>query len=457
VKILVVDDEPSIRLSIADLLRDDGYDVTAAEHAPAALALLEDSLFDLVLSDLTMPAMDGLQLLDAIRTRALDCVFVLMTAHGDERTAVRALKLGAWDYLPKPFDNDELRALVRRCHEMLALRVENRRLREELSGRVGDLVGDSAAMRAVARMIRRAAPTDATVLITGESGTGKELAARAIHEESTRRNKPFVAINCSALPGDLVESELFGHVKGAFTSADRDRQGVFEAAHGGTLFLDEIGDLALAAQAKLLRALEERVVTPIGSNDVRSVDVRVVAATNQPLGQMVANAGFREDLLYRLSVISIAMPPLRDRREDILPIATHLVAALAKRHSRKVSQLSPDAQRALQSYDWPGNVRELRNALERAIILAESDTIHASDLPAQLRDTAAPLAPIDAALAGLSFTDARERAQDSFDRAFLTAALQRHDGNISATARTLGMHRQSLQKVLKKLGIDSDG
>jgi DNA-binding NtrC family response regulator len=456
VKILVVDDEPSIRFSLAELLGEDGHDVREAPHAPAALAMLGDAPADLVLSDLTMPAMDGLQLLEEIRARHSASLFVLVTAHGDERTAVRALRNGAYDYLPKPFDNDEVRALVARAREVLALRAENARLREELAGEFRGLIGGSAALREVVKVIRRAGPTDATVLVTGESGTGKEVVARALHAESRRRGGPFVALNCSALPGDLVESELFGHVRGAFTGADRDREGLFEAADGGTLFLDEVGDLALPAQAKLLRALEERTVTRLGSNKPVTVDVRVVAATHRPLDRMAADGGFREDLLYRLRVIPMHLPPLRERREDIAPIALHFLAEMAARHRRPVRALGEGARRALLAYDWPGNVRELRNAIERAVVLAEGDEIEAADLPPQLLESAAPLRPVDAALADLPFAEARERAVDAFERAYLQAALERH-GNVSAAARALGLHRQSLQKKLRQLGIRGEG
>jgi len=453
VKILVVDDEPSIRFSLAELLDGAGHEVREAPHAPAALALLDDSPADLVISDLTMPAMDGLQLLDEVRSRHPGSLFVLMTAHGDERTAVRALKHGAYDYVPKPFDNEEIRALVRRAREVLALRAENARLRQELAGELHGLIGESAAIRDVARIVRRAAPTDATVLITGESGTGKEVVARALHAESRRRSGPFVALNCSALPGELVESELFGHLKGAFTGADRDREGMFEAADGGTLFLDEIGDLALPAQAKLLRALEERQITRVGATRPTAVDVRVVAATHRPLERLAVEGGFREDLLYRLKVITLHLPPVRERREDVPAIALHFLGEMAARHRLPVRGLSDGARRALLAYDWPGNVRELRNAVERAVVMAEGEEIEAADLPAQVTASAAPLGPVDAALADLPFAEARERALDAFDRAYLQAALERHGGNVSATARALDMHRQSLQKKLRQLGL----
>ncbi|MBD0320664.1 MAG: sigma-54-dependent Fis family transcriptional regulator [Gemmatimonadetes bacterium] len=454
-KILVVDDERSIRFSLAELLEEEGHEVREAEHAPAALAELEDAPADLLISDLSMPAMSGLQLLEEVRARYPGTLFVLMTAHGDERMAVRALGEGAYGYVPKPFDNEEIRALVRRARELLALRAENARLREELGGALPGLVGHSPALRQVQGVVRRAAPTDATVLITGESGTGKEVVARALHEASRRARGPFVAINCSALPGELIESELFGHLRGAFTGADRDREGLFEAAGGGTLFLDEIGDLAAPAQAKLLRALEERQVTRVGGTRPVPVDVRVVAATHRPLERMAAEGAFREDLLYRLRVIGVHLPPLRERREDISAIATHFLAHFAERHARPVRALSERARRILLAYDWPGNVRELRNAVERAVVMAEGDTIEPADLPPGL-EARTPLGPVDAALADLSWADARARALDAWERGFLAAALERHGGNVSRTAQSLGIHRQSLQKRLRQIGLERD-
>jgi DNA-binding NtrC family response regulator len=457
-RILVVEDEPTIRFSLVELLEADGAAVRAVENAPAALAMLEAEPADLIISDLKMPAMDGLQFLEEVRQRHPASAFVLMTAHGDERVAVRALKAGAWDYLPKPYDNEEVRALVRRVRETLALRSENVRLREELSTGFGEMIGEASAMREVWRVIRRAAPTDATVLIAGESGTGKELAARAVHAASRRTAGPFVALNCSALPAELIESEMFGHVRGAFTGAERDREGLFHAARGGTLFLDEVGDLAPAAQPRLLRVLEQRTITRVGSTREEEVDARIIAATNQPLDTLVAEGGFREDLLYRLRVITLSMPPLRERRGDIIPLAVHFIAEFGKRHGWPVTGLTEAARRSLLAHDWPGNVRELRNAIERAVVLVEGDTVDAADLPVSLRATSAPLAPAEAVIADLPFTEARDRASQAFERAFLSAALERYGGNVSATARAIGLHRQSLQKMMRRLGLqDASG
>ncbi len=456
-KILVVDEEAAIRYSLRELLNDGGNQITEAEHAPAALTILSEQDVDLVISDLRMPAMDGLELLEHVRRDHPHALFILMTAYGDERTAVQALQMGAFHYVPKPFDNDEIRAVVQRAREMLTLRSENRRLREELAGEFRGIIGDAPAMREVYRVIRTAGATDATVLVTGESGTGKELVARALHAESSRASGPFVALNCSALPNELIESELFGHVRGAFTGADRDRDGLFEAAHKGTLFLDEIGDLAAPAQAKLLRALEERVVVRVGANTPTPVDVRLIAATNRPLDSLISEGLFREDLLYRLKVVTIELPPLRERREDIPILASEFLAHFSAAHKRAIGGLSEGARRALLAYDWPGNVRELRNVMERAVVLGEGDVVETHHLPAQVIGGDSTIGPTDAAIAELPFTEARSRALESFERAFLSAALERHGGNISATARTLGMHRQSLQKTLRRLGISRDG
>jgi DNA-binding NtrC family response regulator len=450
-RILVVDDEPAIRFALADLLASEGHEVAEAEHAPAALALVDAREFDLVLTDYRMPKVDGLELLERLRHDRPELLVVLLTAHGDERTAVRALKLGAYDYVPKPYDNDEIRALVARARELLALRGENARLREELATRFHDLVGAAPAMREVYRLVARAAPTRATVLVTGESGTGKELVARALHAAGPRAGRPLLAVNCAALPAELAESELFGHVKGAFTGAVRDHAGLFEAADGGTLFLDEIGDMPPALQAKLLRVLETGEVTRVGATRAARVDVRLVAATHRPLDALAAEGRFRADLMYRLQVLTIALPPLRERREDIPALAAHFLADFAARHGVPAHPLAADARRALLAHDWPGNVRELRNTLERALLLADGDEIGAADLPAAVTAGRAPLRPAEAAAAGLPFAEARRRALDAFDRAFLAAALERHGGNVSAAARALGVHRQSLQKLLARL------
>lgn len=329
-------------------------------------------------------------------------------------------------------------------------RGEERHLRIADSSYRG-LYGITPTMCELFRMIERVGRTNVTVLVTGESGTGKELVAKALHEESPRRGRAFVALNCSALPSELVESELFGHVRGAFTGAVKDRGGLFEAAHGGTLFLDEIGDLDLLAQAKVLRALESGEVMRVGDTRATHVDVRVIAATNRPLDDMVATGRFREDLLYRLKVISLPVPVLRERRDDIALLAEHFIRVFAERHAVPVRELSDAARSLLEQYPWPGNVRELRNVIEGALVLGDGDTLQPEDLPAAVRGSApvTPLAITDLLL-DLPFVEARERALREFDRAFLGAALARYGGNIARTARALGLHRQSLQKLLAR-------
>jgi DNA-binding NtrC family response regulator len=455
-RVLIVDDEESVRIALEDLLSDVGHEVRTAEHVPGALAMLESFAPDLVLSDLRMPMVSGFELLEMLRRDHPQVPVVLLTAHGDERTAVRALKAGAWDYLPKPFDNAEILALVRRASELLELRAENDRLRRELGGSTFGIVGRSSRIESVRRLIARAGPTDATVLITGESGTGKELVAHALHSASTRRRKPFVALNCASLPSELIEAELFGHVRGAFTGATRDREGAFEAANGGTLFLDEIGDLPMAAQAKLLRVLETREVMRIGSTRPLAVDVRIVAATYRPLREMEAGETLRSDLYYRLAVVEIHVPPLRDRREDIPSLVGHFAAA-ATSLGVATLRFSEAAVRALATHDWPGNVRELRNVVQRALVFAEGEEVLPLDLPPEILATDAPLSAEEGVSLELPFLESRRRAVAAFDRSFLAAAFERHERNVSRTALALGLHRQTLQKLLTRYDIDRPG
>jgi DNA-binding NtrC family response regulator len=449
-RVLIVEDEAGIRLALSGLLRREGYEVAQASDGREAERLLRESSYDLVLTDLALGSgPSGLDVLRCARGAQPECPVVMITAHGNEKIAVEAMRLGAEDYVPKPFDNDEIRLVVRRALERTQLARENRLLRERIEREhgLGALVGGGATMRRVFETIRKVAPTDLTVLIRGESGTGKELAAQALHEHSLRRERPFVAVNCAAIARELVESELFGHERGAFTGADARRIGRFEAAHGGTLFLDEIGDMAPATQAKVLRVLQERRFERLGGVTPIEVDVRVVAATHRNLEAEIGAGRFREDLYYRLRVVEIALPPLRERREDLPALVQRILAQVAERHGRGAKQLTPGALAALARHTWPGNVRELRNALERAAVLCEGDAIDARDLPLD----AAPSPPPDDP--SVTFSEAKRRAVDEFERAYLLRALRAHDGNVSRTAEAIGMVRQSLQQKMRELGL----
>jgi DNA-binding NtrC family response regulator len=389
------------------------------------------------------------------RERWPETPVVMITAHGSEAIAVEAMKLGAEDYVPKPFDNDEIRLVVQRALERTRLQRENRTLREQIEREFGfgSLVGSGPAMRRVFETIEKVAETDLGVLIRGESGTGKELVAQAIHQRSPRRARPFVAVNCAAISRDLVESELFGHEKGAFTGADARRVGKFEAAHESTIFLDEIGDMAPETQAKVLRVLQERSLERVGSSKPIAVDVRVVAATHRDLEAEIRDGRFREDLYYRLRVVEVELPPLRERPEDLPALVDRFLAQVAERHGRGRKAIAPAALARLARHRWPGNVRELRNVLERAAVLAPGDTIEELDL-----DLAAdPGRSLESAPAwDLPFADAKRTATESFERSYLLRALRQHGGNISRTAEAIGMVRQSLQQKIRELDLRSE-
>jgi DNA-binding NtrC family response regulator len=449
-RVLIVEDEPGIRLALSGLLRREGYEVAQAGDGREAEKLLRAGRYDLVLTDLALGSgPSGMDVLRCAREAAPDCPVVMITAHGNEKIAVEAMRLGAEDYVPKPFDNDEIRLVVRRALERTQLARENRLLRERVEREYGlaGIVGGGPAMKRVFDSLRKVAPTDLTVLVRGESGTGKELVAQALHELSPRRERPFVAVNCAAIARELVESELFGHERGAFTGADARRAGRFEAANGGTLFLDEIGDMAPPTQAKVLRVLQERRFERLGGATPIEVDVRIVAATHRNLEAEVAAGRFREDLYYRLRVVEIALPPLRERREDLPALAQRVLAQLAERHGRGPKSLTPGALAALARHPWPGNVRELRNALERAAVMCEGDAIDARDLQLDLAQAGVPDDP------SLPFSEAKRRATEEFERAYLLRALRAHGGNVSRTADAIGMVRQSLQQKMRELGL----
>jgi nitrogen regulation protein NR(I) len=458
--ILIVDDERPIRRILAVLLQDSRHRVAEAGSGEEALALLPEFKPDVVLLDLKLPGMDGLEALRRMRAIAPRLDVIMMTAHGSIATAVEAMRRGAFDYVAKPFDNDELLMTVDRALEVRRLSSEVESLREELETRYGfhEIVGASRELQEVFRRMAKVVRVDVTVLITGESGTGKELVARAIHRRSARAQGPFVAVNCSAIPQTLVESEFFGHEKGAFTDARESRPGKFEQADGGTLFLDEVGDLALEAQSKLLRALQERQIHRVGARALRSIDVRVVAATNKDLDKEVREGRFREDLYWRLNVVHIRLPPLRERRADLLILIDHFLDRFNRELGLSVAGIDPETKRLLCEYDWPGNVRELENTVCRAMILCEGEELTVADLPGRVRgvpaDGAVPSSRSD--LARLTLTDAVAEATERLEKMMILTRLAEHRGSRTATAESLGVSRKTLFNKMRQYGLTSD-
>ncbi len=456
-RVLLVTQDGQAHDALRATLEAEGREVLHATQATGVVEMITPAEVDLVVCDGQLPDQAGLTLLSALRESHPGLLTALLSDAEAHRASQLAAEHGAVDFLSAaPIDTHEVAAFLRRAEATRVVR-EQPTTSERDDGVVEfrGMFGSTPIMRDVFRMISRVGRTDVTVLVTGESGTGKELVARALHEESSRRNKPFVALNCSALPSELVESELFGHTRGAFTGAVKDRGGLFEAAHGGTLFLDEIGDLGPLAQAKVLRALENGEVMRVGGTRSTRVDVRVIAATNRPLDEMVTDGRFREDLLYRLKVISLGLPALRDRKDDLSLLATHFLSVFAERHGLPHRPIGEEAREILLQYDWPGNVRELRNVIEGALVMCDGAEIAPCDLPSSLTQQKAAMAlPLPMTLveqnADLPFVEARERALREFDRAFLSAALARNGGNIARTARALGLHRQSLQKLLAR-------
>ncbi|MEJ2685369.1 MAG: sigma-54 dependent transcriptional regulator [Candidatus Sulfobium sp.] len=449
-KILIVDDEKDA-LSLLErmILSERDHEVLKAESGAGALEVLSAQDIDLVLTDMIMPGMDGLELLGRIRERWPDKTCIIMTAAGSIETAVQAIRNGAYDYITKPFQYDELLVLVDRALERVRLLDEKRYLQSELLGHSGfsELVGNSQGMLKVYEMIRNVAATSVSVLITGESGTGKELVARAIHFEGKRRERRFIAVNCGGLPETILESEFFGYLKGAFTGALRDKRGLLEEADGGTLFLDEVGDLSAPTQVKLLRVLQEGEFRSIGDHRDKKVDLRVISATNRDLETEVAKGNFREDLYYRLKVVTISMPPLRDRRDDIPLLASHFVKRYSKKYEKEITGVSPSAMQLMISSHWKGNVRELENAVARAVAVSGGPVIEEADLfPGE--GTAGEDAP--------GFKEARKQALTTFYRTYLTTALTRNKGNVSKTAEECSMLRQSLQQIMKRCGINPE-
>lgn len=446
-EILVVDDEQSFRQVMRFKLQEMGYRVELAENGAVGYERFAECSPDLVITDLSMPEMDGLELTRRISAVSRETPVVVLTAFGDIQSAVSAMKLGATDYLTKPVDWEELRLSIEGGLRLRELISENRRLKALVSERYcfNQLIGTSQRMRELYQALERVAATEATVLLLGESGTGKELVARAIHLNGARRERPFVTVNCATLPENLLESELFGHRRGAFTGATYDRKGLFEEAHKGTVFLDEIGELPLQLQAKLLRVLQEGEFMRLGENSTRRVDVRVIAATNRNLLKMVEDGSFREDLYFRLNIVPLKLPALRERREDIPLLAEHFLQESARKYNRPQLKLSSEALRAFNRYGWPGNVRELRNTIERLAILVSGDVIGQEDLPEEFALQSAGSLPIRLPEEGLDL--------EEVEREIIRQALERHDWNQTHTARYLNITRNTLIYRMQKFGL----
>ncbi len=445
--ILVVDDEKDICKALNIILTKEGYSVKEAYNGEEAIELIRGESFDLVMTDIKMEKVDGFEVLKESQRISPDTSVIMMTAFASVGSAVDAMKAGAADYITKPFINDEIRLTVRKVLESNRLQMENLILRQELSQRARafpSIIGSSDAMQKIFTVMEKVIPSKSNILITGESGTGKGLVAQAIHESGPRKDKPFISINCGAIPENLLESELFGHKKGSFTSANEDKKGLIPMANGGTLFLDEIGELPQPLQVKLLHVIQTKELTPVGDTRVLTVDVRIIAATNADLMQRVKEGKFREDLFYRLNVIEIMMPSLRDRRDDIPILIKHYLDQFSKESGKTIRDIDYEAMQALLVYDWPGNVRELRNTLERAVVLAEGEVITIHDLPDKFRT-------LD--VEGVSTSTLRQ-ALDAFERDYIKRSLGENKGNKEATADKLGIDLATLYRKLKKLGIE---
>ncbi len=444
--VLVIDDEPAHRLMVRVVLGDAGFKVLESDNGSSGLATLRAKPVDVVLLDMRMPGMTGLEVLQKMHEEGMSTPVIMLTAFGNVSSAVESMKIGAWDYLTKPTDNDELLAVVKKAAEHVRLTRENRDLKKQIGQlRETRIIGSSREIRKVVELIEQVGPSEANVLILGESGTGKELVAQQLHEQSARAAGPLVKVNCAALPENLLESELFGYVRGAFTGAAQDKPGRFQLAGGGTLFLDEIGELPLTLQAKILRALQERIVEPLGGVTPVSIDVRFIAATNRDLPAMIADGKFREDLYYRLNVLEIHIPPLRERIEDIPLLVDYLLDKLGRKNNRPIRTVSREFLDALCRHEWRGNVRELENVLERALILCRTDMLDVRDLPDHLRAPGAS-APSRQAHPG-------ENPLETAERQALQETLRKYAGHRERTAQALGISRRTLQYRLKKYGL----
>jgi two-component system nitrogen regulation response regulator NtrX len=446
--ILIVDDEPGVRSSLSGVLRDEGYGVEAVASGEDCLDRLARGPVDLIVLDVWMPGMDGLATLARLRERQVDTPVVLISGHGNIESAVKAIKLGAFDFVEKPLSLDKTLLVVRNALRQRSLEDENRALRARVD-RTHTMVGESAVIRQLREQVAMAAPSNGRVLIFGENGTGKELVARTLHSLSRRRTGPFVEVNCAAIPEELIESELFGHVRGAFTGAVSDRRGKFELADGGTIFLDEIADMSLKTQAKVLRVLQEQTMEQVGGTARIRVDARVLAATNKDLQAEIRAGNFREDLYFRLNVLPVFVPPLRERQDDVPLLANHFMAEFAREYGRRPKRFDAGALAVLQRYPWPGNVRELRNVVERLVIMVPGDAITADDVAFLGQGSASALEPAPAAGEHLTLHEARER----FERDLILRTLAGQQGNMSRTADVLGVERSNLYRKMRGYGI----
>jgi len=449
--ILIVDDEISIRESLKGILQDEGFRTLFAANGEEGLALLKEEDPDLVLLDIWMPGMDGLEALQRIREAYPEQLVIMMSGHGTIETAVKATKFGAYDFIEKPLSLEKVLLSVHNAMKIGQLVEENRSLKAKLAKEY-EMIGDSPVIRHLKNQIAIAGPTSGWVLITGENGTGKELVARAIHHLSQRQGKPFIEVNCAAIPEELIESELFGHEKGAFTGATTQRKGKFDLAHEGTLFLDEIGDMSLKTQAKVLRILQERKFERVGGSRTIEVDVRVIAATNKDLDEEIRSGNFREDLYYRLNVLPFHVPPLRERSEDVPKLAHHFLDFFCRKESRETKTLSPEAVVALINYPWPGNVRELKNIIERLAIMTPDNIITERHLPAVIAAKRQPSTRSSSVPTAESFTF--KEAREEFEKNYLIQKLEENDWNISRTAEVIEIERSNLHRKIKSFGIE---
>ncbi len=445
-KILLIDDEKSIRDSLRGILEDEGFEVKEAESGESAIEIMRKERFDAILLDVWLPGMDGIEVLKNIREREDNCPVIMISGHANIETAVKATKIGAYDFLEKPLSSERVLLTIKNALKQRKLEEENILLKEKVKAKYA-MIGESRAIKEIKQLIEDIAPTNGRVLITGENGTGKELVARLIHEKSLRRHKRFAEINCAAIPDDLIESELFGYVKGAFTNALKDKKGKFLLADGGTLFLDEIGDMSLKTQAKVLRVSEEQKFEPLGSTESISIDTRIIAATNKDLQLEIHKGTFREDLFFRINVIPIHVPPLRERKEDIPLLAKHFLEEFSEEYGKRPKEFTSSAMEKLTTYSWPGNVRELRNLIERLVIIVKEDKIDAKDinLPGEAKRT------VDSFF-DLKFFEAKE----IFERNIILKHLMDNNWNIAKTAKSLGLERTTLYKKMKSLGISPE-